>query len=78
MLKPGYKTTEALVIVVAAFASWLSHWLSTLSTHAAARNTTLVAIAYAVSRGLAKLGPYLAAFVASQQQPVPPPVTPPQ
>lgn len=65
IVKPGYKTTEALIVVLAALASWVGHWAAATSTGTASRNTALVAVGYAVSRGLTKLGAYLGAAKAT-------------
>jgi hypothetical protein len=76
-LKPGYKTTEAIAVLAAALASWVAHWASTLSAGTASKNTAYVAIAYALSRGIAKLGALLAQpTITTQPAPPPPPAAP--
>ena len=55
--KPGYKTSEFLVTVAAAVAMVIATYADEdVTRNEGWRNAALVAIAYIVSRGLAKLG----------------------
>ena len=56
-LKPGYKTTELLVTVLTSVGLILSAAADWLPPRYAAWGTTLAAIGYAISRGLAKMNP---------------------
>lgn len=57
MLKPGYKTTELAVTVLASIGFLAAALAGDLSPHWAAIATSISAGAYALSRGLAKLYP---------------------
>lgn len=69
--KPGYKTTEAFLAVAVIVGNVIAAFANALGNGAAARNSVLAAAAYAVARGLAKIG----AGVATR--PVAPPSVPP-
>lgn len=56
IVKPGYKTTEMLVTVLASIGSWLAEWQGSLQPKWAAIATTISAAAYALSRAITKHG----------------------
>ena len=56
-LKPGYKTTELLVVVLTNIGLILASSASWLPPKYAALGATVSAAAYALARGLAKLNP---------------------
>lgn len=56
IVKPGYKTTELAVTVLAAIGSWLAEWQGSLAPKWAAIATTVSAAAYALSRAITKHG----------------------
>ena len=56
-LKPGYKTTELLVVVLTNLGLVLASSASWLPPKYAALGATVSAAAYALARGLAKLNP---------------------
>jgi hypothetical protein len=57
MLKPGYKTTEFAVTVLASVAALVAALAGHLSPKYAALATSVSVGLYAVSRGLAKISP---------------------
>jgi hypothetical protein len=65
IVKPGYKTTELLAAILASVSSWLFEWQGSLSPKYAAYVSAIAAAAYAISRGLTKLGAYLGAAKAT-------------
>lgn len=78
--KPGYTTTELLATFVAALVPWIAQWAGTLSPKWAAIVTGVEGAAYAISRGLTKLGAYMAApppVESLPSPPTPPAATPP-
>lgn len=56
-LKPGYKTTELLVVILTDIGLVAASAASWLPPRYAALGSTIAAAAYAASRGLAKLYP---------------------
>jgi hypothetical protein len=59
--KPGYKTTEFWVTLVVSGTAWIAHAAASgaLPLRATAAIQTVLAVVYALSRGLAKQGvPY--------------------
>ena len=68
-LKPGYKTTEFLLVVLTAIGMVASGAADWLPAKYAAIGSAIAAGAYAISRGLAKIGPPTVA-------PTPPPAPP--
>jgi len=66
LVKPGYKTTELAATVAAAVGALLASWDGVLPPRYAAIAATASAAAYALSRGLTKLGAYLGAGRAAQ------------
>lgn len=56
IVKPGFKTTEMLVTVLASVGSWLAEWQGSLAPKWAALATTVSAAAYALSRAITKHG----------------------
>jgi hypothetical protein len=56
-VKPGYKTTELLVIALVIVGQVLSALADWIQPGAAARYSTYAAVGYAVARGLAKMHP---------------------
>jgi len=68
VLKPGYKTSELIVTVLASIGFLAAALAGDLSPHWAAIATSISGGAYALSRGLAKLYP---------PKDAPPPVVPP-
>lgn len=82
IVKPGYKTTEMLVTVLASVGSWLAEWQGSLSPKWAALATTVSAAAYALSRAITKHGvatggkavvPVVATEAVTPAAPAPPP-----
>ena len=73
--KPGYKTSELLATFLAALVPWIAQWAGTLNPKWAAIVTGIEGAAYAISRGLTKLGAYMATPPPVQSLPSPP--TPP-
>lgn len=57
VLKPGYKTTEFLIVVLTDIGLVVSASADWLPPRYAALGSTIAAAAYAASRGLAKLYP---------------------
>jgi EamA domain-containing membrane protein RarD len=56
IVKPGFKTTEMLVTVLASVGAWLAEWQGSLQPKWAALATTVSAAAYALSRAITKHG----------------------
>lgn len=56
-LKPGYKTTEALIVVLVIVGQVVASAADWLPPRYASIGSTVAAAAYALSRGLAKLYP---------------------
>jgi len=55
-VKPGYRTTELLVVVLVSVAGWLAEWAGTLAPKWAAIVMAISSGMYIFSRGLTKLG----------------------
>ena len=73
--KPGIRTTEFLAAVLASVAGWIANWAGTLSPKWAALVMGASVVGYQLSRGLTKLGAYMATPPPVQSLPSPP--TPP-
>ena len=73
--KPGYQTTELLAAILASVAAWVAQWAGTLSPKWAAIVMGAATVGYQISRGLTKLGAYMATPPPVQSLPSPP--TPP-
>jgi hypothetical protein len=56
IVKPGFKTTEFVVSVLAGVGSWLAAWDGTLSPKYAAIASAVAAGLYSLSRALTKYG----------------------
>lgn len=78
MLKPGYKTTEFLAVVLVAIGSLAAALASELTPRWAAIASAISVGAYAVGRGIAKAGATMGNVPTAPTPPNPPAVTPPQ
>lgn len=78
MLKPGYRTTEFLAVVLVAIGSLAAALASELTPRWAAIASAISVGAYAVGRGIAKAGATLGTVPTAPVPPNQPPVTPPQ
>ena len=78
MLKPGYKTTELLAVVLVSIGSLLAAISGDLSPRYAAIASAVSVAAYAIGRGIAKAGATLGTVPTAPVPPNQPPVTPPQ
>ena len=74
MLKPGYKTTELLAVVLVAIGSLAASLAGELTPRYAAIASAISVAAYAVGRGIAKAGATLGTVPTA---PVPPNPAPP-
>ena len=78
MLKPGYKTTEFLAVVLVTIGSVAAALASELTPRWAAIPSAISVGAYAIGRGIAKAGATLGTVPTAPVPPNQPPVTPPQ
>ena len=69
--KPGHKTTEALATLAATIGYLTAALAGHLSPRAAAFATAISVGAYSVSRGLTKLGAYVAVTPSAPPAPAP-------
>ena len=79
MLKPGYKTTELLAVVLVSIGSLAAALAGELTPRYAAIASAVSVAAYAIGRGIAKAGATLGTLPTAPVPPnPPPPPTPPQ
>lgn len=78
MLKPGYKTTELIAVVLVSAGALIASLADKLDPRYAAFASAISAGCYAIGRGIAKAGATMGDVPTAPSPPNPPAVTPPQ